>query len=206
MRTLFALTAREAALAASLASGRSIRETAEDTRVAYSTPRTHLDSVFSKDRNAPAESACCAAEEPSAANAAIISPATSSRLAVWLIGLIAFETPPSPAFAGGTSHEPHVIFLAESLARMEAALSICPKHRLPHRSLGRCKPTLICSEWSRSNIRTGSSLRPVVPTSSLSRFHHSGSISMATIRITSALSRFATSAPLMETTPIPPTL
>ncbi len=48
MRTLVALTAREAALAASLASGRSIRETAEDTRVAYSTLRTHLDSVFRK--------------------------------------------------------------------------------------------------------------------------------------------------------------
>lgn len=48
VRTLFGLTAREASLSASLASGRSMRETAEDTHVAYSTLRTHLDNVFRK--------------------------------------------------------------------------------------------------------------------------------------------------------------
>jgi hypothetical protein len=47
----------------------------------------------------------------------IILPAISRRV-VWLIGRIAFETPPSPAFAGGTPRESHVIFLTESLARM----------------------------------------------------------------------------------------
>lgn len=47
-RTLFGLTAREAALATAIASGGSLRETAEDTHVAYNTLRTHLDSVFRK--------------------------------------------------------------------------------------------------------------------------------------------------------------
>lgn len=47
-RNLFGFTAREASLAASLASGRSIREAAEDAGIAYSTMRTYLENVFRK--------------------------------------------------------------------------------------------------------------------------------------------------------------
>lgn len=47
-RNLFGLTAREASLAASLASGRSVREAAEDASIAYSTMRSNLESVFRK--------------------------------------------------------------------------------------------------------------------------------------------------------------
>ncbi len=48
IRNLFGLTAREAALSASLASGRSVKETAEEIGVAYSTMRTYLENVFRK--------------------------------------------------------------------------------------------------------------------------------------------------------------
>lgn len=48
IRNLFGLTAREASLAASLASGRSVKEAAEDAGIAYSTMRSYLESVFRK--------------------------------------------------------------------------------------------------------------------------------------------------------------
>lgn len=48
VRNLFGLTGREAMLATSLASGRSIKEAAEDNGVAYSTMRTYLENVFRK--------------------------------------------------------------------------------------------------------------------------------------------------------------
>lgn len=48
IRNLFGLTMREANLAASLASGRSVREAAEDAGIAYSTMRTYLENVFRK--------------------------------------------------------------------------------------------------------------------------------------------------------------
>jgi DNA-binding CsgD family transcriptional regulator len=47
-RNLFGFTVREASLAASLASGRSVREAAEDAGIAYSTMRTYLENVFRK--------------------------------------------------------------------------------------------------------------------------------------------------------------
>lgn len=48
VRNLFSLTAREASLAASLASGRSVKEAAKDAGIAYSTMRTYLENVFRK--------------------------------------------------------------------------------------------------------------------------------------------------------------
>lgn len=48
VRNLFGLTAREANLAASLASGRSVKEAAKDAGIAYSTMRTYLENVFRK--------------------------------------------------------------------------------------------------------------------------------------------------------------
>ncbi len=48
VRSLFGLTAREASLAGSLASGRSLKETAEDIHVAYDTLRKHLENIFRK--------------------------------------------------------------------------------------------------------------------------------------------------------------
>lgn len=48
IRALFDLSPREAGLAASLASGRTLQETAQDMHVAYSTMRTHLERVFQK--------------------------------------------------------------------------------------------------------------------------------------------------------------
>lgn len=48
VRNLFGLTGREAMLAASLASGHTVKEAAEDNGVAYSTMRTYLENVFRK--------------------------------------------------------------------------------------------------------------------------------------------------------------
>lgn len=47
-RNLFGFTVREANLAASLASGRSVREAAGDAGIAYSTMRAYLENVFRK--------------------------------------------------------------------------------------------------------------------------------------------------------------
>ncbi len=47
-RNLFGFTVREANLAASLASGHSVKEAAEDVGIAYSTMRTYLENVFRK--------------------------------------------------------------------------------------------------------------------------------------------------------------
>lgn len=48
IRSLFGLTPREASLAASLASGHSLKEAAEHKGVAYSTMRAYLENVFRK--------------------------------------------------------------------------------------------------------------------------------------------------------------
>ena len=47
-RALFALSPKEARLAASLASGRTLKQAADDNRIALSTARSHLQTVFRK--------------------------------------------------------------------------------------------------------------------------------------------------------------
>lgn len=48
MRALFGLTAREAALAAALASGSTLQQAAEERFISMPTARTHLAQVFRK--------------------------------------------------------------------------------------------------------------------------------------------------------------
>lgn len=48
VRALFGLTPKEAGLAASLASGRTLKEAAEDSQIRISTARSYLDNIFLK--------------------------------------------------------------------------------------------------------------------------------------------------------------
>jgi DNA-binding CsgD family transcriptional regulator len=48
VRTLFALAPREAGLAASLASGRTLKEAAYDNQIQLSTARSYLEAIFRK--------------------------------------------------------------------------------------------------------------------------------------------------------------
>ncbi|MEW6452233.1 MAG: helix-turn-helix transcriptional regulator [Pseudomonadota bacterium] len=48
MRTLFALSPKEASLAASLAAGRTLKEAADDNRIQFSTARSYLETIFRK--------------------------------------------------------------------------------------------------------------------------------------------------------------
>jgi DNA-binding CsgD family transcriptional regulator len=47
-RALFALSPKEAKLAASLASGRTLKQAADDSRIALSTARSYLETIFRK--------------------------------------------------------------------------------------------------------------------------------------------------------------